>query len=276
MRRLFISCSYMLIAGNLALAGTVFNMETKIPGEVQSTTVTVDGKNLKVVTEGETSNNPTMIYRGDRKEMLLIDIEGKTWTKLDKTTMASLGKRVNPAMEQMRKQMEEQMKNIPPERRAMMEKMMKGRGLGRVMMEKRPSLDVRKTNKTKTINDYPCVKYETFEESKKVAEHWVTDWKNVRGAGEAKEVFLDMAKFSREIFESSFTDMKMMKRNDFQMWEKVEGFPILTNILSDGKITREILLKSVEDRSVSSVAFDPPEDYEPRDILRSIAPSTKN
>jgi hypothetical protein len=41
---------------------------------------------------------------------------------MDKATLINIGQHINPAMAQMQKRMEEALKNIPPERRVMMEK----------------------------------------------------------------------------------------------------------------------------------------------------------
>ena len=185
----------------IVFAGVVFNVETTFPNraEVPSRTdaMTVDGKKLKMTINDAGNTQYTVIYRGDREEVLLINHGDHTWRAMDKATMVNLGQQINPAMEKM----QEMLKNMPPERRAMMEKMFAGQGINPAMMGGKVEMQVKKTGESQTINGYPCVKYETWQESEKVAEHCVSDWKQVPGSQEARGVFHDMAAFSQEVWQ---------------------------------------------------------------------------
>ena len=257
-------------------AGVVFHVETTFPNrtEVPSRTdaMTVDGKKLKMTMNDAGNTQSTVIYRGDREEILLINHGDRTWRAMDKATMINLGQQISPAMEQMQKRMEEALKNMPPERRAMMEKMFASQGVNPAMLGGKVEMQVKKTGETQTINGYPCVKYETWRESEKVAEHCVTDWKQVPGSQGARGVFQDMAAFSQEVWQGAFKGGGG-PASFFESIGKIEGYPVLTRIFSNGTIVTESRLTGVEEKSVSVQEFDPPKDYVKKDFLPKNLPT---
>ena len=62
----------------------------------------------------------SMIYRGDKKEIIMINHNDKTYMILDQAAMDALAKQ----LEQVMSQMNEAMKNMPPDQRAKMEEML--------------------------------------------------------------------------------------------------------------------------------------------------------
>ena len=69
--------------------------------------------------------------------MRLIDDDGKTYNEMTKADVDRMGGQMDGAMAQM----QEQMKSMPPEQRARMEALMKGRGGGQapVWRDRRPN-----------------------------------------------------------------------------------------------------------------------------------------
>jgi hypothetical protein len=251
-------------------AGVVFHLETSFPNQGKMAPKTgsmmVEGNTLKMNMEDEGNTQPTVIYRGDREEMLMINHEDRSWRAMDKATMATLSQQLNPAMEQMQKRMEEALKNVPPERRAMMEKMLASQGIGSSLMGGKPEIQIKKTGETQTINGYPCVKYETWQDSEKMAEHWVTDWKRVPGGREAQAVFQDMVAFSQELWQGAFKGHEG-PASFFEAMGNMDGYPVVTSIFSDGKIVTESRLTAVEEKSVPAHEFEPPKGYVQKKFL---------
>ena len=255
-------------------AGVVFHVETTFPNRTEvpprADAMTVDGKKLKMTMHDAGNTQSTVIYRGDREEILLINHGDHTWRAMDKATMINLGQHINPAMEKM----QEMLKNMPPERRAIMEKMFAGQGINPAMMGGKVEMQVKKTGESQSINGYPCVKYETRRGNEKVAEHCVSDWKQVPGSQEARGVFHDMAAFSQEVWQGAFKGGGG-PASFLESIGKIEGYPVLTRIFSNGTIVAESRLTGVEEKSISAPEFDPPKDYVKKDFLPKNLPSHK-
>ena len=257
-------------------AGVVFHIETTFPNRTEMPSGTglmmVEGNKLKMTIDTTGAKQSTVIYRGDREEILVLNNEDHTWRAMDKATMVNLGQQINPAMEQIQKRMEEMYKNMSSEKRAMLEKMFASQGINPAMMGGKIDIQIKKTGETQTINGYPCVKYETWQDDNKVAEHWVTDWKQVPGSQEAQVVFKDMAAFSKEVSQSAFKG-NGGPASFFESMGKIEGYPVLTRIFSEGKIVTESRLTGVEEKPVSAEEFDPSKDYVKKDFLPKHKPA---
>ena len=153
------------------------------------------GDNLKVTApSSQVASENDMIYRGDRREIMVIDHGKKSYMVVDGEMIEKLGNQ----MQGLEKQLADALKNAPPEQRAMLEKMMRDRMPPQAQAQSAPKPEVRRTGETGTHSGYPCVKYEVFTEGRKVRELWVTDWDNVEGGKEAVGAFEGMSDFFAE------------------------------------------------------------------------------
>ena len=125
------SCLFRLALGAFAFAsfisaraGVVYEMSNTdhvggVAGQAMLSRVLVDGDNLKMSWPDDASGEKgEMIFRADKKEMIMVDHKKRQYFVFDQTTLDEIAAKMNQAMEML--------KNVPPAQRAMMEKMMKG------------------------------------------------------------------------------------------------------------------------------------------------------
>jgi hypothetical protein len=235
---------------------------TSDPPEVQNSQAYVSGDKMMVeMEEGESqSDGPedTMIYRGDKKQVWLVRHEKKSYMVLDKETMAGVSEQVSAAM----KEMQERLAEMPEDQRKMIEEQMKGRmpGLGQ---QAPPVVETRKTGETKTISGYECVCYENLVDGEKKSQIWVTDWKKAGVPSESFEVFKKMSRFFQEML-ASMPAIAQQAAGDqmFQGMDDVDGFPVLFESYEGSEVTREVLFKEVEKKTIDPSTFEIPEGYE--------------
>ena len=107
-------------------ADVVFEMEEKgeFTGEIDRTIGSVKGNKIKMdyYTNGNNKES-SMIYDGDKKEMITISHTEKAYQIMDEQTISKMASQMNEAMAQM----EAAMKDLSPKEREMMKQMMKGR-----------------------------------------------------------------------------------------------------------------------------------------------------
>jgi len=132
-----------------------------------------------------------MIFRGERREMIVVDHDDKSYMVIDEAMIDSISEQLSGYEAQMR----EALKDVPPEQRAMVEQMMKGRMPAPAKAPARPKTELRNTGERDTKNGYPSVKYEATVDGRKTQEFWVTDWDNVEGGNDAVEAFQAMTDF---------------------------------------------------------------------------------
>jgi hypothetical protein len=227
----------------------------------------VDGKDLKMtITSGGDQKKNDMIFRGDRREMVVVDHDDKSYMVIDEAMIESISDQLSGYEAQMR----EALKDVPPEQRAMVEQMMKGRMPSPAKAPARSKVEFRNTGERDTKNGYPSVKYEATTDGRKTLEYWVTDWDNVDGGDDAVEAFQAMAGFLTQMLDSmpSFGVDEDADDNPFEHMNEMDGFPVLTyEYASDGSIASESSLRSSTQRTVDPVEFEPPSTYKRQEMM---------
>jgi uncharacterized protein DUF4412 len=158
-----------------------------------STTTTHTTEIEKTRMRSETSANGrkmTMIFDGaGGGVMRTIDDQAKTYTEITKADVDRIGQQMSGAMAQL----QEQLKNLPPEQRARMEQMMAGRGaaMGAVAG---PPTQYTKVG-TDTVGKWRCDKYEGTKNGEKSSEVCTIDPSTLGFAMGDFEVTKQMAEF---------------------------------------------------------------------------------
>jgi len=257
-----------LLLGSSAFAGVVYEVEvtdhTEDPATVSDSRISVDGDLVKMdVTSGSKDLNGEMIFRGDRKEMVIVNNEDKTYFVLDEEQMKALAAQISQAMSAM----EQALAAVPEGQRAKMEEMMKQRMP--MQMEPREPAELKKTGDSDTVGGYPCVRYEVWRGGIRERELWVTQWKNIEGGTDAVQAFEDMSAFFKEMLDSlpqmgdrSFAD------SAFEHLKEMGGMPVVTReFADDGTLESEARLTSASSRSLDPADFEPPKDYKRKDMF---------
>ena len=270
-RVLTLSALLALVLTTPVLAGVVFEVETTdhTHGEprLERTEASVEGKNIKIdIAPGESTRDSEAIYRGDRREMVVVDHDEKSYVVMDTEAMEAVAGQVSGAMAQIQQALE----NVPEDRRAMIEQMMKDKLPQQPAAPSGPRSELRKTSDRGEQAGYPCVKYEVLIEGRKVRELWVTDWSNIEGGDEAVDAFEDMAEFFQELMSSipDFGQGPIGGHNAFEHMKDIGGFPVVTREFGeDGSLDSEATLRSARRRTLDPADFEPPAGYKRRQMF---------
>jgi hypothetical protein len=106
----------------------------------------------------------TVVFDGTAQVMRMIDDDAKTYTEMAKADLERMRGQVDGAMAQM----QERLKNMPPEQRARMEALMKGRGAA-MTAAAGPPTEYKKVG-TDKVGRWTCDKYEGTKNGEKVSE----------------------------------------------------------------------------------------------------------
>jgi hypothetical protein len=263
----FIFLTLLSIAAAPLAAGTVVNMEEReLPdGDVEASVMSVDGKLVAV-----TATDGRMIYRGDRNEMVLVNDDERSYFVLDANMAAGVASQMDAAM----KQMEEALKDLPPEQQEMARRAMRQQsGQAPPPQVKLPDAaaraqaadsgeQVERTSETATREGFPCVKYEVTEAGEKIRELWVTDWSNVSGQANLATAMKSMLSYLEKLTESfSGIGGEPTISGAVAQWSGIDGMPIVTTEFDNGVATEETVVKSIENASVARSTFEIPEGY---------------
>ena len=250
-----------------ALGGSVLVLEMKEyyedPPVVSTIEISTEGNatRMEVATPGRAEAGG-MIYRGDSSEMLALDHAGESYYVLDEESMQRMGAQLSGAM----KQMQEALEAMPPDQRAMAEKMMKQHMPQEMTPSERPPATLHASGMEDTVNGFDCDYYEVRRDERKVRELCVTPWNEIPGGRDLAESLLGMAAFSERMTStiSKETGIAVMgdQQEIFGHLEELEGYPVLTREFDEsGDVTSESVLRSAATEDLDPSLFQPPAGY---------------
>ena len=257
-----------------SLAGVVFVFQRTELGAASKkvrTRISIEGRRLRIDDQVSDTGQAevTIIFHGDSRKMVNIDHQRKQYMVIDQRTMEAMAGQMKAAMAKL----QEQFKNMPPERRAMMEKMMKGRmgGMGTPPPAPAPPKVVA-TGRTGSAGGHACEVYEVLREGVKEREMCVMRWSKLSfgGGSDLGAVMKDMAAFTREMTSTASEGMSASgeQNNPFDFVDEVEGFPVSTRKFENGQLKSESVLESMEERPFDGSIFDPPAGYAEQNMGR--------
>ena len=114
------------LAGHSAFAaqGLVIVQKTTVNGAAETHQIQITQQRMRTDLQGP-SGPTTVIFDGAKQVLIMINPARKSYSELTKAEADQMGAQLSGAMAQM----QEALKSLPPEQRAQMEAMMKGRGL---------------------------------------------------------------------------------------------------------------------------------------------------
>jgi hypothetical protein len=154
----------------------------------QTTQVQIDARRMRTEGFGGAGEKQVAIFDGTKKVMILVDESKKTYVELTEADLEG--------MSGIMSQLQQQIASMPPEQRAQMEQMMKGRGMAL------PGAAAAKTVYTKTgtgtVGKWTCDKYEGTNGGQKVSEVCTVDPKALGFTAADFDVSRELAAFFKK------------------------------------------------------------------------------
>jgi hypothetical protein len=249
---LFLPLFFVLtIFAGLSQAGVIItSIDTSFdnPGDSGTSTAYIGDTGMRVETRSEGEDN-IAIFRSDKNVFWIINTNDKTYTEMTKNDIRALKNQMDQAMQMM----QEQMKNMPPEQRAMMEQMMKGRG-----SPAQPEKTVyKKVASGVKVNKWKCDKYEGYRGGEMTEEVWTTSWKDFGIEQKDFRVMQNMGDFMGELS----SDVASQFHVGSDEWEKEQGYPgvpVKTISYSMGRQQHKTEIQVIKKERFDSSLFDLP------------------
>lgn len=252
--------SILLLAPPLAVAGVVMDMVTTSASgqETERSKIYAQSKMIRMDDVGG-DQDASMIFRGN--EFVYVDHEDKSYIVMDEAMLEEVSDKISEAM----KEMEAQLANMPPEQRAMVEQMMKGRMQG-MMGEQReaaPKPRVEALGSGKWQDD-SCERYAIYERGAKTQEVCAADLDDIDGGEDVIAAFRSMAAYMEKLTES----LPMGSEdtiNPGELMDQIDGFPVHTIMYRNGVAEEEMSLDSVTEKDLDPNLFTVPKEYRRQD-----------
>jgi hypothetical protein len=286
----FLAVTILFLAPAIATAqGTlqVHSVDHRVQAE-GTVIIQAQGNNLAMAAtpdNGSTVDAMAMIFRGDSKEMIMMDPTSKSYLIFDGQMLEQLSAQVNDQMKSMSDQISEQMKGLPadlmdkmpPEARAQFDEAMKkiqSGQLSEVMQgEGEPAVEVEaasltRTSQTGRFAGIRCRWYERVDGPTK-QRYCAADADDIDGGAAVARAMRGMTEFYEDLREqfgggkSGFDESGKAASPFFDTQGLLDEnlLPIRTEEYVNEELTEETELRSANAGNVPASAFEPPEDY---------------
>src|SRR5262245_14729133 len=236
-----------------ALAGLVGEFQSTSPaGKVTSGKMSIETDRVRI-----DSAEGAVIFRGDKQVLWMVSDADKSYRELTKADVEKISAQLNSVMPQI----EEQLKGMSPEERAMVEGMMKGK-MGGAMAGAAVKKTFVKSGGPETVNGFSCMVYDAMKGPDKVGRVWAADYKTLGVTKEDMKVFDSMYAFVEPmvgVMKEHFSGF-MQKTGTPDDRTAVPGFPVKTvTTMKKGDQVEE--LKSLTHTEIPASAFELPAGY---------------
>lgn len=280
-RRLVPTCLAVGLLGfapGLAAQGIVFEIETTYHSgtepRVESAEMSVEGEMLKMeILPGEagTDAGEQVIFRGDRREMIVVDHGRRSYMVVDETTVAAMGpggagSAAIPGSPIPARVLEQ----LPAAERRRIEAMMRGEAVGSAagaVVAGAGTREFRRTGDRGTHGGYPTAEYEERLDGAVVQELWVTPWSNIEGGAEAQAAFAALEDLMDELLDALSNASPGGEGglfgggNPLGGFLELDGVPVYSRTFEDGELESESVLRSARRQRLDPDAFEPPSGY---------------
>jgi hypothetical protein len=232
-------------------AGVVIkSIDTSVDSSEDSISATayIGDNGMRVETDSK-GGSDIIIFRSDRKVFWAINTKDRTYTEMTKKDILKIKNQMDRAMQMM----QEQMKNMPPEQRAMMQQMMKGR----TVPAKPEKTLYRKIASGVKVNNRRCDKYEGYRRGTLTEEVCTTGWKDLGIKQKDFRVMQSMADFISDLTKDTLSHFHVSSDE----WEKEQGYPgvpVRRISYSMGRADRKTEIQEVRRQSIDPSLFELP------------------
>ncbi len=210
----------------------------------------------------EDGRSQSFVYLADEKLVRIIDHERKVYRELNEQELEKMGAVMTDAMSQVRKQMAERMKNMTPEQRAMMEKMMGGR-LAQMQQAQTGAQSAGTTYQraagSAEIGGHACDWYDGYRQEQLATKICAADWDDFDFSADDFQVFREMAQFIGKLAPGMADRIDFGSPEDAK--ERYPGFPVQQTSYADGKAVTKTTMQEYRRDDIPADVYAAPGGY---------------
>ena len=229
---------------------------TSPSGAVTTSQIQIEKTRMRAEMAGADGRRQTMIFDGAEQVMRTVDDAAKTYTEMTKADVDKLSGQMSGAMAQM----QAQMKNMPPEARARMEEMMKGRGMSTAGSA---PTEYKKVG-TDKVGKWTCDKYEGTRGGEKASEVCTVAPTALGFTPADFEVTKQMAEFFSKLVPEGADQMFRVGANTPNSFG---GLPVRTITFRNGAPAGTTEITDASRQNFPDATFTVPAGYTKRDMM---------
>jgi len=239
----------MLGTAMLHAQGVVLVQQETHDGKTNTNQIQLDKTHMRAETH---SSGEAMAFTFDEgaQTARIINMDKKTYMELNRAFMQQT--------QQQLSQVQDQLKNLPPDQRAIIEQAMRGRGgpLGAPAgAAAAATKNQYKQTGTDRVGQWSCTKYEAYQGTQKVMELCTVDPKDLGVTAADFEVAKHLAEFLQGLMPQAANGLLVAGTTADQGFS---GIPVRRRTFSNGSAETVSEIKEIRDEAIPSAAWDVP------------------
>jgi len=249
------ACALVLPA--LAANGIVISLKSTANGGPPVTNqIQIDPNHMRAEVTGASGAKSAVVFDGVKQVMDIVDVEKKTYFEITKSDVDGMAAQLSSAMSQM----QQQMANLPPEQRARIEAMMKGRGMPGVTAP--ASKPFYKKTGSATVGKWKCDLYEGYEGERKTSEVCAASPSALGLTDSDFTISKQVAEFFGKLFPQRANEMFSIGSVADRGYD---GVPVRTTIYNEGGRVTTTELTDVSRQNIPESTFTVPAGFQKTD-----------
>lgn len=250
----------LCVATTCAFADSTLKFRTRKNSDTNAVMIHGD----KVRMESATPEGAQIsIYNSQDKTFTVLNAEQKSYIVMDQNSVKEQAIRIKDTQKRLMAQMREQMRNMPPEQRKMVEQKMAELSSVDTGKMKPSKYSARKTGNTKRVNGIECDVYQSYRDDRSLGDACIADRKALNLSEADYTTLRSMFAFLR--------DMKMQfasgsgvptPETEMGLFENIDGLPVKVTSTSGDQMT----LDDVSNKALSPDLFKIPTGFKKVDM----------
>ena len=241
----------ILLAAQLHAAdGVVITETTTVGGKTRTTRMQVTRDHVRTEIASASGDNEVVIFDATTQVMWMVNYDKKTYTEMTKAEADKMGAQMGDANAKV----QEMLKSLPPEQRAQMEQMMKGRGAS--FPSAQPQRIEYKRAGADKVGKWACAKYEGFRETQKASELCTVDVKDLGISATDLDAARQMSEFFGKMRPQNAESLPAVGTDG----QGFIGFPV-RRVTTTGNVQSVTEVSDVSRQNLPDSAFALPSDF---------------
>jgi len=250
------------LTGLAAAAGVVIEQEQRQPGSeavLVRTVFYLDAGRLRIETRTQEGDELLVIFRADKPVAWTIDLNEETYYELTPAKIAKMREQ----MDRMQQEMEDALKQMPPEQRRAAEQMMEQ--MGQTPGTPRATT-VRVLGRGEKIDSFVCTRYEVLRGGEREEEIWAAPLEQLQLRPDEYKTLVALVRLFEPLGPQGPTSQLGTLAASESEGEKIEGFPVRALSYENGRAFAEERVVRAERQSFDATLFELPAGLRPTEI----------
>ena len=255
MRRIASVLLLLVCASPVRAQGQGIVMTQRETRDGQSTTNRVQMDRTHIRAEARNGGEQlAFVYDGAGDVARMINLDKKSYLEMTREQVRQMGQQLNSALAMM----QAQMANMPPEQRAMVERMMRGRGGAAAMPGAAPAKTTYRRTGAGKVGQWTCTNYEGFRGPDKILELCTVSPADLGLSAADFEVTRKLGEFFASLMPQAAEQMSVLGTADDQGFV---GFPVRRTSFRNGVADSVNELTELRRENLPSSVFAVPEGF---------------